>query len=242
MRRHLVTEKAFTLVELMVVIVIIAILATLLLPALSKTKSSAKRTVCVNNLRQINLAVRMYAEDHRDSLPFIGWLFPAAQGDGVWRLYRHMVQSYVGIKPPASSKDKIFACPADTFSVGFDDHGPMLGGPAHESGTEPDFTSYLFNGFNTKTNRNAPGIAGKQLAALRNPAQTVLVAEAPSFVGFSWHHPRKELLFQDALNEVSYADGHVSFVKIYWNASKAESGSACYYDPPEGYQYKWSGK
>lgn len=226
----------------MVTIVVIGILTALLVPALSKIKSSARRTVCVNNLGQINLAVRMYADDHRDFLPYIGVILPAAEGDGVWLRYRQMIQSYLGIKIPASSEDKIFKCPSDTFTVGFNDHGPQLGGSAHKSATAPNFTSYLFNGFNTKTNRNAPGSAGKRLATLRDPTKTVLVAEAPSFVGFSWHHPRKKLLFQDALNEVSYADGHVSFVKIYWNGSKLESGSACYYDPPTGYQYKWSGK
>lgn len=107
---------------------------------------------------------------------------------------------------------------------------------------ETNFPSYIFNGFNTKTNPPAPGIAGIRMATLKSPAQTVFVAEGPAFVGFPWHKPHKELLFRAALNEVGYVDGHVSFVKIFWNGSSAETGSTCYSDPPQGYAYRWSGK
>ena len=238
MKSQFGNDEGFSLLELVLVLAIMMTLAALLVLVLGKAKASARRTVCVNNLRQINQAVRMYADDQADRLPEL----PVADGDGVWRTYRHLVQGYVGVKPPASSVDKIFACPADTFSVGFDDQGPILGEPAHEFGTAPDFTSYLFNGFNKKANRSAPGIAGEHLVAMRRSAKIVLVGEAPAFVGFSWHRPSKALLFADALNELSYVDGHVDLARIYWNGSRLESGSACYYDPPEPYHYTWSPK
>ena len=82
MKNNFVTNTkfrlAFTLIELLVVIAIIAILAALLLPALQSAREKAQRTACLNNEKQLGLALNMYLTDAQDYLPWPNW---GCQGD-----------------------------------------------------------------------------------------------------------------------------------------------------------------
>ena len=213
-------KHAFTLIELLVVIAVIAILASLLLPALCTGKEQGRQADCLNNLRQVNLAIRFYAEDCDDCLPVLP--IPNPYPNGVGAYYKQLVKGYLGLAGPASPNEGVFICPSDRAICSQAWHA---------------FTSYTFNGYEVGPGAIAR-ITGQKLGSIKNPSKAVLVGEWPAFFGGSWHPPVNPN-YPDAKNVLSFVDGHAGLTRIYWDGvSDSDPGA---YDPPSGYDYNWDG-
>ncbi len=245
-------NSGFTLIELLVVIAIIVILAALLFPAMRRAKDKAKRTTCMSNLKQVNLGLRMYTDDFSDLAPNTPAENTNASMNNFIAMtgYKNLMKANVGLKGESSPEDKIFACPADTFYFDAPPVGHVPRGLHEQAFTE--YSSYAFNagGTNRLFGTMTAGLAGRKVTSIKDPSRTLLLTEASALFPFSWHEPKRPIslenaLFKDAKNVVSFVDGHVDYLKIYWNTNRIQVGSKSYglmasdFDPPSDYGYKW---
>ncbi|HXC37289.1 MAG TPA: prepilin-type N-terminal cleavage/methylation domain-containing protein [Candidatus Acidoferrales bacterium] len=246
---------AFTLIEVLVVIAIIAILAAILLPVLGKARASAQRTTCLNNLEQINHAIQLYAGENHDLLPTIANTTDSAPdyGDGSGTnlfafFFKPLVMNDLGLHGTPFAHDKVFACPADTF---FDAPTAIHTGSLHDL-LDSYYSSYAYNGFGEDPDDRpglpdeiaspSPGLYGRKLADITDPAKTVLISEASAFLPFTWHDsvrpPPGGFGINNARSVVTFADGHASYIPIYFYTNL--DLPTCFYNPPASYDYKWS--
>lgn len=217
--------RAFTLVELLVVIAVIGVLASLALTTLPAMLENGRRAQCQARLANLGRGVLLYAQDHQMTLPSA----PAALGSG--NPYISAAYTYTAdILPYLSMKEETAKADRNTFRCPSRKYEPPLGGFER--------SHYLFNGGNGLFGKDIPlGLAGVRLPAIQKPSRTVLVLEGSASLPICNHPFRGMTPVPEAKSWLFFVDGHTAYLPIQFLGG---SKWTVFADPPASYGYQWS--
>lgn len=136
MPRRFSNKRGFTLIELLVVIAIIAILAAILFPVFAKARDAARKTACINNLKQLGTGLMMYAQDYDETMPS-GPFATTPAGIFGTPLFNTYGWSYAFmLLDPYLKNTQVFACPSANR---------QMVGPAPQINVSYGYNEYIYN-------------------------------------------------------------------------------------------------
>jgi prepilin-type processing-associated H-X9-DG protein/prepilin-type N-terminal cleavage/methylation domain-containing protein len=170
MQRGTGLKPAFTLVEVLVVIGIVAVIAAILFPVLAAARTAGHRAACISNQRQIGAAIQLYAQDHDEHFPLVESISFRTGYEAYWYLLLH----------PYVRDRSLFACPADTVKPDLSLQGSP---PELFFAITPTAVSYGFNKFiggvvlGDAPDRPGSPLPNKTLGEVTRPSGTVLLSD-----------------------------------------------------------------
>ena len=234
-----IKKNGFTLIELLVVISIIAILVSILMPALNKARGQARAVVCASGMKQISVAFNTYSIDNDDQIP-IARLVMSDDEDSepwIWSLLPYIGENKNDLEGSFEEPADLWFCPSDKdpYPLGLSPHGQK-------------YTSYAMNGYH-RTASSGSGWSGSspelkfgpaggyRMTQIRFGSECMLMMET-SYFGqiydmysqklkkynpcYQGHHRYTSGFYHNNGMNIMFVDGHVERVKGI-NAEKVEA-------------------